>query len=303
MWIAAHVPAAQLRARRPDLHWSAEMSDPLSRDVRGNLREAPLPAGDPVVIELRDAARERGHPVPATDHLGVFVEHVAYALADEIVFTNEHQRAYMLGYCPVPALARRAEQISVIRPQPTLPARYYELEPARLDGDRLAPDRVRLAYFGNLYANRSLEDAVGALADLPGPERAHVALAVFTSTPDLVRDQVRDLGLDDVVDVQAYVPYLQFLNVLRHFDCLVIEDVTTTGTAHHLNPYLPSKWADYRGSGTPVWGIVEDGSPLSREALHYRSPRGDRRAALATLRQIVRDRDQEAAGAGGRAPK
>ena len=199
-----------------------------------------------------------------------------------------------------------AAEVSVVRPQPTLPARFYDLEPVELDETSRPNDGpVRLAYFGNLYANRSLEDAVGAIADLPADWRGRVHLAVFTSTPDLVRDQVRTLGLADVIDVRGYAPYLQFLNVLRRFDCLVIEDVATAGSAHDVNPYLPSKWSDYRGSGTPVWGILEPGSPLSGERLEYRSTRGDRDEAVATLRRIVRDHDQTVAAVGttARAPK
>ena len=268
------------------------MSDPLSRDVHGELREAPLPSGDPLVIELRDAARARGFPLPPLDHLGVFVELMTYALADEVVITNPRQRDYMLGYCAVPALATRAREIAVVRPQPTLPPRFYELAPVVLD---LAPDRVHLAYFGNLYENRALTDAVAALAELPEPWRRRVQLSVFTATPDLVVGQVADSGLADVVDVQPYLSYLEFLGVLGRFDCLIIEDALTSADGRDVNPYLPSKWADYRGSGTAVWGIVEPGSPLSDEDLTYRSWRGDREGAAATLRRIVADRAGDAA--------
>ncbi len=292
MWIAAHALAGLLRARRESLRWSAEMSDPLSRDVHGQLREAPLPSGDPLVIELRDAARFRGRPLPALDHLGVFVELMTYALADEIVFTNPRQRDYMLSYCEVPALAERARAIAVIRPQPTLPPRSYETS-VELD---LAEDRVHLAYFGNLYENRSLADALGALADLPAPWRRRVQLSVFTSTPDLVEGQVAASALGDVIRVQPYLSYLEFLGVLGQFDCLIIEDALTSGSGHDVNPYLPSKWADYRGSGTAVWGIIEPGSPLSDEELTYRSQHGDRDGAAATLRQIIADRAKHAPG-------
>lgn len=286
MWVAAHPLAALMRARQDGLHWSAEMSDPLSRDVHGELREAPLPPGDPLVIELHGAARAAGFPVPTVDHLGVFVELLTYALADEIVFTNVHQRDYMLGYCEVPRLAERARSVSVIRPQPTLPPRFYRLGTAAVS---IPADRVNLAYFGNLYANRALEDVVHALGQLTAELRSEVRLSVFTATPDFVTEQVTSRGLADVIDVRPYLPYLDFLGVLDRFDCLVIEDARTAGTGHDINPYLPSKWADYRGSGTPVWGIVEPGSPLSDEAPAYRSKGGDRASAAATLRQIISD--------------
>ena len=53
--------------------------------------------------------------------------------------------------------------------------------------------------------------------------------------------------------VGPYVRYLEFLNLTTKFDCLIVNDAAT-GASHARNPYLPSKWADYRGAGTPVWG-------------------------------------------------
>jgi hypothetical protein len=303
MWIAAHALAGLLRARQADLWWSAEMSDPLSRDVRGDLREAPLPHGDPLTIELRGAARRRGFALPPCDHIGVFVELMTYAIADEVVFTNELQRDYMLGYCEVPALAARARSVAVVRAQPMLERRFYDLDVPQL---ALWPDRVNLAYFGNLYANRSLDDVVGALAALSPDERDRVRLWVFTSTPSFMEEHVAAAGLNDLVTVREYLPYLQFLGALRQFDCVLIEDAWTAAGGHNINPYLPSKWADYRGSRTPVWGIVEAGSPLSREGLAYRSPRGDRVAATETLRRIIDERARQSTeqiDAGSTAPK
>lgn len=55
-------------------------------------------------------------------------------------------------------------------------------------------------------------------------------------------------------------------------DVLLVNDAVTPpgGT---VNPFLPSKWSDYRGSSTPVWAIVEEGSSLSRmEGIRFRSP-------------------------------
>jgi hypothetical protein len=63
------------------------------------------------------------------------------------------------------------------------------------------------------------------------------------------------------------------------------------------NPFLPSKWSDYRGSGTPVWGLLEEGSPLSAEPVTHASPVGDVHAAHKVLIDLI-----EAHGQGWDAP-
>ena len=83
-----------------------------------------------------------------------------------------------------------------------------------------------------------------------------------------------ELGISDLVTIGPYVAYLAFLGLTTRFDCLLVNDAITAGT-HARNPFLPSKWADYRGSGTAVWGIVEPGSALSREPLDHISRVGD----------------------------
>ena len=84
---------------------------------------------------------------------------------------------------------------------------------------------------------------------------------------------------------------LEFLNLTTRFDVLVVNDAETT--AHHrVNPYLPSKLADYVGSGTPVWAICEDGSELSEmEGIAYKSRLGDIDATLACLRRLLRQHE------------
>ena len=75
-------------------------------------------------------------------------------------------------------------------------------------------------------------------------------------------------------------------------DVLIVNDAHTVGI-HERNPYLPSKWSDYAGSGTPVWGIVEPGSVLSKQPLEHRSELDDVAGALKVLAELI-------AGAGSR---
>jgi hypothetical protein len=238
--------------------------------------------------ELRTAMRGAGFE-PA-EELRVFgwSERLVYALADEIVFTNPHQRDLMLGYCEDPALVQRARSVAQVHSHPVLPARYYEFAPVDIDCPRNA---VHLAYFGVFYGTRDLGDLVSALVRLRQEEREQLCLHVFTPEPDKLALEMVRVGLAGTVRVAPYKPVLEFLNLTTQFDVLVVNDATTA--AHHsLNPYLPSKVADYVGSGTPVWAIYEEGSMLASLDFAHRSRLGDVEQALTVLRSLIRDAPQ-----------
>jgi hypothetical protein len=128
---------------------------------------------------------------------------------------------------------------------------------------------------------------VDALAGLPEHMRGRVLLHVFTAEPDGVADLVRERDIADSVSVNPYRDYLEFLNLADRMDVLLLNDAVTPfgGT----NPFLPSKWSDYKGSSTPVWGILEEGSPLdSVEGIAYRTPVEHVSGIQLTLAQILR---------------
>ena len=279
MFPASHVAAARHKLRHPEVRWRAEFSDPLSKDVHGQERGAMLRRG-PLLAELRRGLAATG--VDAPDHLRLlpWVEHLAYALADEIVFTNENQRDYMLGYCPDPALRARVDERSSVSHHPTLPPPFYRREPSDYDLD---PDRVHVGYFGVFYATRGLTEVTDALAGLPGPIRARVQLHVFTTDPDEVAAGVRAAGLGDVVRVNGYRPFLEFLHLTTRFDVLLVNDADHEG----INPYLPSKLSDYLGSGSDVWAISQPGSVLSRQPVAYASTLHDVGAAAEVLTRVA----------------
>ncbi len=283
----SHFLAAWLKVRRPELTWRAELSDPVRTDIKG-LERASTGDADPVMMaDFRAAFRARGMAVPESDNLWLWVETVAYAFADEITFTNENQRAYMLGHFPDRQLAARAADQSVVHHHPQPAARFYSMVQS---GYALPAGRVNLAYFGVFYATRGLSEVWRALEQLTAEQRQRLMLHVFTSAPQELTTQLQGAGLDDVVRANPYVSYLEYLNLASRADVLIVNDAATRGI-HDVNPYLPSKWSDYSGSGKPVWGIVEPGSVLSTQPLDYRSELGDVAAATKVLTTIIETKD------------
>ena len=288
---ASHFLAAQVKLSRPGIVWDAEFSDPLSHDVLGNVREAPA-HDDRSLARLRSAVEAAGFRPPASLNAFEWCEVIAFALADTVMFTNEHQRDFMLARCHDPALAARVERVAVVSPHPTPAERFYDVQPSER---RLDPGRRHIGYFGNFYANRGVTGVLDALGLLPKAVRARVMLHVFTSKPDELHDVVTDRGLGDVVNVGPFVGYLDFLALAKRMDCLLVNDAVSPPGAQ--NPFLPSKWSDYRGSGTPVWGVVEEGSALDAQPLDHRSPIEHVSAAMQVLARISASPARSGAGA------
>ncbi|WP_435745530.1 glycosyltransferase [Nocardioides sp. SYSU DS0663] len=283
MWVASHLAAAQYKLRNPSVPWVAEFSDPISRTIH-NRRRPGSATGGPLLDELLAGLRGAGVEPPADGNTFELAELAAYALADEVLFTNENQREHMLGYCPDPALAERVRAVSAVRHHPTLPPRFYDLqEPAY----ELEPGYVHLAYFGAFYPTRGLTEVTGALAGLAPQVRSRVRLHVFTQDPAAISTAVGDAGLGDCVVVNPYAGFLDFLALCRRFDVLVVNDADSSEHGPGGNPYLPSKLSDYLGSGTPVWAIVEPGSVMSRLPLRHTTVLGDVAAAAGVLTGLV----------------
>jgi len=48
-----------------------------------------------------------------------------------------------------------------------------------------------------------------------------------------------------------------------------------TGSNYQVNPFLPSKYADYSASDAAIWGIVSKGSALDQKPMDFRSELSD----------------------------
>ena len=283
-FVASHILAAKIKASRPGITWLAEFSDPLSRDVMGAVRHAPVPDAD----RLRDWAHhleDRGYAAPDNNNLYQWCEALTFALADSIMFTNTSQRDLMLSQCHDQRLAARASEKAVVSPHPTLPREFYSMA---LSDYALPPDKVNIGYFGRFYENRGAGLVLDAFADLPADLRRRVHLHMFTPPERELTELVEAGAVGDVVSVNPYLHYLEFLNLADRMDALLINDAVSP--PGHTSPFLPSKWSDYKGTATPVWGILEEGSPLdSVSGIAYRTPVGQVSAIQVTLGRIVAD--------------
>ena len=208
MAVASHYAAALVKSRRPGIRWVAEFSDPLqvNADGRGARRRR-----DRRLAQRRAVHGDarRGFRPPRNRRVFGWSERLVYALADEIVFTNPHQRDLMLGYCEDPRAGRAGTLGSPGAHHPVLPGAYYELA-AR--GPRLpAPARAPCVLRRLLRDPRPRRRGLGPAAAASGRARA-ACLHVYTAEPESSRWRSRARGSREG-RVAPYVPVLEFLNL------------------------------------------------------------------------------------------
>ncbi|GAA4030893.1 hypothetical protein GCM10023063_11840 [Arthrobacter methylotrophus] len=283
LWAGSHFLGAMFKVRHPAVIWSAEFSDPLSFDSQGLPRAGDLKR-DGLFEVLDRAVRSKGYSGPNSDNLFVWCEYISYVLADELIFTNENQLEYMLSKVDEPKLQNAIRSKAVVRVHPTPPARSYGVVPSEYS---LSGSVVNIGYFGAFYENRGLFEVLTALMNAPLDIRRGLRLHVFTNKPEFVEKQALSMGLTGIVKTQSYRPYLEFLNLATRFDVLLVNDVERAGELA-INPFLPSKYSDYKGSGVAIWGLVDGGSALSREPLRFKSGVGNGPEALVILGEIFR---------------
>ena len=282
LWVGSNVAGALFKLNHWDVRWTAEFSDPLGRGVDGTRRPGAFVEND-VTDRLRRAIRLAGVEIPDDVTLFEFVELATYVLADEIIFTNANQQEYMQSLVP-PKVAALVAAKAVVRPHPAPVPEAYKALPGSY---KMPAETVNIGYFGSFYGNRTLDEVLVAMANLSAAERALLRLHVFCNKPKEFTAEIARYGLSANVYVNSYLSYMDFLSVSTRFDALIVKDVDSAGS-FAKNPFLPSKYSDYKGAGVPVWGIVEDGSPLSGQRLDHRSAVGDSVGALKVISRILK---------------
>lgn len=283
----SHFLAAMIKLENPDIKWTAEFSDPLSRGVRNEVKYARLtPAkDDPVFQAVRDHIEQSGLLEIANDNLLLWDELLAYSLADELVFANERHHQYMVENVPDFRLQERVASISRADPHPPPPKRFYDVAESPIVLDKT---KINIGYLGYFYDTRRLAELTDALELLSPKERDEVAITFIGKNP---LDVLERNGVDvDTLNIEVYPPvtYFEALAMQKDFDYLIVNDASTKENFDY-NIYLPSKYSDMIHGHSKVWGITEPGSLIDFKSVDVKSHIGDVDGALNALRQILKE--------------
>jgi len=291
MWPASHFAAALIKITNPKILWIAEFSDPLYLDINGKPRNGEIERSWLEKVGFLAMLRKEGYSIPKSNKLFLWCEYLAYTFADKLVFTNNSQRRYMLSYIKDPRIVELVEHKSTINKHPQPKSRNYSLYKSQYTLDN---SKVNLAYFGTFYVTRGMNELFEAVRRISGEERERLEIHLFTDkkTRSIVEKSFTDIV--DVLRINDFVPYFEFLYLCDRFDCLVVRDAETKGNKK-FNPYLPSKLSDYFGSKAHIWSIYEPESEMEKiikktDRITFSSMLFDYEAATLELKRIILDK-------------
>lgn len=256
LWPASHVLAYEIFKENSNIKWIAEFSDPLYRDIKNDIRASSFyTKKDIKEIKKQTASNYQKY---LDDNLFNMTEVIPFLFAQELIFTNELQLEVMIERFDED-FKEMARQKAIIAKHPTLDHEYYNYQKNYVDLDK---DMINIGYFGNFYETRNAEEIIN-IANIIKAGSLGVKIHVFTNSTRQVQSQIYSSGLRDIVKVNPYLRYFEFLSASKEFDYLLLSDARTKELKRQ-NPYLPSKFSDYIGSGTNVWIQYEPGSTLSK---------------------------------------
>jgi len=282
MWPASNFAAFEYKLNNPTTKWIAEFSDPILFDIHGETRYSKIDSKWHYQ-EIEELLQKRDLKIPKNDNLFFWCEYLAYVFADELIFTNKNQLSYMLEKTEQD-IHKIITEKSIIKSHPTLSKEYYQI---RYSEYSLNPDKVNLAYFGAFYQTRKLNDIVEVIKALPQEYKEKVLVHVFTNSKEELTNLIEEEKLSENFRINDYVSYFEFLNLTTKFDCLVLNDAITK-PEKSVNPYLPSKLSDYRGSSASIWALYEDDSIISKSKdIKYKSELGNINESVEVIKKII----------------
>ena len=277
----SHFLALEYKLAHPETYWRAEFSDPLVKPLgRRTSREI---YDKQYVKKMNDLLKAKGlELISVEDDVNLICEYLTYIYADEIIFTNINQKKAMIDKSKYD-IGNIISGKSRISPHPTLEEKYYTIVNSNYEIDE---SYLNFAYFGDIFSKRSFEDFISAFENIE--DNLKIRIHVFSKNKTLF-EQVLSKKIFNKVILNEEVNYLEFLNLTKKFDVLLVEDSYTFGE-YEVNPFLPSKLSDYIGSGNSIWGVCEENSPMDKMNIEYKSRLGDYLSNVTVINQIIKDK-------------
>lgn len=179
-------------------------------------------------------------------------EEAVFAEADRLIFTSQQ----------TVDLVMRGEREQYKGKCRVLPHAYEE---SLFDKDKNKPERdyLLIRHTGNLYGRRKPHALFKALTILLNSTRTPPFKFVFTGVTEGGNEDLIGKAKalpDGMIQFEPAVPYLESLKLLENSDALLSIDAPASAEHGGTSVFLPSKLADYAGSGKPVFSLSPPGA-------------------------------------------
>lgn len=293
-----HFLALEYKFNNPDVEWTAEFSDPLLLNLYdGKIKNYPR-----VILDNPDYIHKLNEKIAEFNELNntnfkgldnpsntfFIAEYLTFIFADKIIFTNENQMDVMLSVYD-DEIRKIVENKSVFEAHPTIDKKFYDYKECGLELD---DNYINIAYFGTYYYIRHFESLFYAFESLNHKFKDKLRFYFFTGRDELLKITTSNLKISESIIIEKPLNYFEFLNATTKFDILLINDTITKGN-FKVNPFLPSKYSDYIGSETDIWGICEENSILSKKEFKYKSSMTDYQSSCEVLVDILNNQGYE----------
>ncbi|MBP0726469.1 glycosyltransferase family 2 protein [Bacillus sp. RG28] len=125
--LASNFLAFEYKMKNSNVKWSTEFSEPVLIDING--KEGNSAIVDPKFLsKINSLMKKNNLPESTNNNLLFWAEYLAFAFADEIIFSNENHLKSMSENFPIQELKNIILQKAKISTQPTLPKQYYQAE-------------------------------------------------------------------------------------------------------------------------------------------------------------------------------
>ncbi len=293
-----HFLAFEYKMNHPETTWIAEFSDPIRVNLENKRRgksesyhyknEEFLNQVNSKIQELNEANNKNFPLIKKGETVYFIAEYLAYLFADKIIFTNPNQQEIMLSGFPYDIEGFVLEK-SEIKIHPTLSEEYYHIKETDYEVD---DECINLGYFGTYLAKRNFETLFYSMESLDDDLKHKVKLHLFISDDEdggNLKNVIKNLDIHKDIIINDKVPLFEFLNITTKLDVLIVND-SLTKSYFEKNPFLPSKYSDYLGSGNDIWAICEENSVLDNLDIKYKSYIDDYKSTKETLHKIIEDK-------------
>lgn len=283
----SHFLAFAYKVKNPKVKWTAEFSDPLMINSRGETTYIQIDKED--MDKINRIIEENKYPVVNNDNFIFYSEYIPFLFADKIIFTNQNEMDLMLNTLQVEEVKKNIRKKSVISPHPIPNSDWYYLKEANYD--KIDNKKVNIAYFGKFFDLRHIYDVFSSFYALDKNLQEKTIIHLFVQNPNEFQNIINCTPIKDNVIVNPFLSFFEFLNLTTKFDCLIVNDLRSKGN-FKINPFVPSKISDYLGSGTDIWRICEYGSQMVGIDTKYLSYIDNIFSIQETLKKIIEDKIQ-----------
>jgi hypothetical protein len=246
----SHLPALECKKAHPDAKWIAEFGDMVSTSAQNEPR-----------YYLQSEFGEASY----SDNFFINTELAVYEHADTLVFPTENMYDIVCSNCSSGMGREMLERKKMILPHTGINPLFCGVVKSTYEFD---PESINVSYFGIIFF---VERDLSGFFDLA--RNKNIKLHIFAAKDNSPKDKGSSKYIDIHTILKSHkdagvrvvpnngVGNLEHLNIAKRSDYLYVEDIEWSDP---INPFLPSKVADYLSTGTKIIAKVQSGSALDK---------------------------------------